>query len=247
LDVLLSLSSVFAMWVFFTFLFMTLPNAHTKFTSALLGGLVAGLLWHGAQMLHVKFQVGMARYNALYASFAAIPMFLAWIQLSWVTVLAGAELTFAHQSEPAYRKIARTWPADHAFQEVVALRAMVRICRAFLTGGVRPSAVDLASELGVPPRPVEACLGTLADRGLVAISDEGDSARFLPGRDPSEITIKHVLDALKGSSGSLDVPGRGEIDERLALLVRQLEGEIAGSKANRSLRELALASPGTAG
>jgi hypothetical protein len=87
----------------------------------------------------------------------------------------------------------------------------------------------------------------LADRGLVAISEEGDSARFLPGRDPGEITIKHVLDALKGSSGSLDVPGRGEIDERLALLVRQLEGEIAGSKANRSLRELALASPGTAG
>jgi len=242
LDVLLELTSVFAMWIFFTFLYLTLPNARTKFSSALLGGLVAGLLWHGAQMLHIEFQSGMARYNALYASFAAIPIFLAWIQLSWVTVLAGAELTFAHQSEPAYRNIARTWPSDHAFQEVVALRAMVRISRAFLNGEPRPTAIAIAVELGVPPRPVEAALGKLAKRGLVAISDERDTATFLPGRDPAEITIKHVLDALKGSSGVLDVPSSGPIDEHLAHLVRQLESEIAGSKSNRSLRELALAS-----
>ncbi|MBK8179332.1 MAG: YihY family inner membrane protein [Planctomycetes bacterium] len=238
IDTLLEFTSVFAMWVFFTFLFLTLPNAHTKFSSALLGGLFSGLLWHGAQILHVKFQIGMANYNKLYAGFAVIPIFLAWIHVSWVTVLAGAELAFAHQSEPAYRRIARTWPADHAFQEVVALRAMVRVARAFLEGEPRPSAIQIATELGVPPRPVEAALGQLSLRGLGAVSDERQLPTFLPARDPGEITIKNVLDAMKGSSGALEVPYQAQVDEHLAAHLRSLETELQTSKANRTLREL---------
>ncbi len=243
IDLLAQFTSVFAIWIFFTFLFMTLPNAHTKFSSALLGGLVSGLLWHGAQILHMKFQSGMVRYNALYAGFAAIPIFLAWIQASWVTVLAGAELTFAHQSEPAYRKIARNWPTDHALQEVIALRAMVRITRAFQSGAPRPDAGQLAAALGVPPRPVEAALGVLAERGLVAISEERDLPTFLPGRDPGEITIKNVIDALKGSSGALDAPMRAAADERLAGHIRQLDHEMTSSPSNLTLRELAREPP----
>ncbi|HUR29318.1 MAG TPA: YhjD/YihY/BrkB family envelope integrity protein [Planctomycetota bacterium] len=241
LDVLLQFTSVFAMWIFFTFLFMTMPNARTRFASALLGGLVSGLLWHGAQILHVRFQVGMANYNRLYAGFAAIPIFLAWIHVSWVTVLAGAELAFAHQSEPAYRKIARTWPAEHAFQEIVALRAMVRIAKAFLAGERHPDAIQLSTDLGVPPRPVELALSTLSERGLVAIIDERGEQTFLPGRDPGAITIKDVLDAMKGSSGTVPVPCRTEVDYRLDAFVRQLDGEFKNSPANRNLRELAQA------
>jgi membrane protein len=240
IDTLIEFTSVFAMWIFFTLLFLTMPNAKTRFSSALLGGLVSGLLWHGAQILHVRFQVGMANYNKLYAGFAAIPIFLAWIQVSWVTVLAGAELTFAHQSEPAYRKIAHTWPNVHAFQEIIALRAMVRITKAFLDGKARPDATRIATELGVPPRPVESALSTLALRGLVAISDERGEPTFLPGRDPGEITIKHVLDAMKGSSGMAVVPCRDEVDRRLDTFVHRLDSELAGSSANRTLRELAL-------
>jgi len=241
MDTLFNFIGVFAMWIFFTFLFMTMPNARTRFSSALLGGFVAGLLWHGAQVLHVRFQVGMANYNRLYAGFAAIPIFLAWIQVSWVTVLAGAELAFAHQSEPAYRKIARTWPADHGFQEIVALRAMVRITKAFIAGLPHPDAIQLAGELGVPPRPVEAALSTLAERGLVAITDLRGEQTFLPGRDPGEITIKHVLDAMKGSSGNLAVPPRGEVDVRLDDYVRQLDQLIKNSSANQTMRDLAKA------
>ena len=241
LDVLLQFASVFAMWIFFTFLFLTMPNARTRFGSAVLGGLVSGLLWHGAQVLHVKFQIGIASYNKLYAGFAAIPIFLAWIHVSWVTVLAGAELAFAHQSEPAYRKIARTWPAEHAFQEIVALRAMVRITKAFIDGKPHPDAIQIAADLGVPPRPVEAALSSLAERGLVAISDSRGEQTFLPGRDPGEITIKHVIDAMKGFSGAVAVPCHGDVDKRLDVFVRQLDSEIENSDANRTMRELAKA------
>lgn len=240
LNLLIDLTSVFMMWIFFTFLFLTLPNSHPKFSSALLGGLVSGLLWHGAQLLHVKFQMGMARYNALYASFAAIPIFLAWIQVSWVTVLAGAEIASAHQSEPAYRKIALSWRKDHAFLEVVGLRAMVRITRAFLLGHARPNASDISTDLGVPPRPVEQALGVLVERGLVVVSEDGPQQTFLPGRDPGQLTIKSVIDALKGSSGPLDLPACSGVDQRLASNLQRLESERENSSANLTLRELAL-------
>lgn len=240
LEALVGFTSIFAMWIGFTFLYLALPNARTRWTSALLGGFVAAVLWHGAQVLHLKFQVGMARYNKLYAGFAAIPILLAWIQVSWLTVLAGAELAFAHQSEPAYQRIARSKPSDHAFKEIVALRSMLRIVSAFVTGEKRLAAADIAIELDVPARPVEEVLHTLLERGLVAATGDGAEARYVPGRDPGAITVKNVLDALKGTSGPVDVPPRGRMDEELDRLVAGMETELESSTSNRTLRELAL-------
>ena len=107
IESLAGLTSIFSMSVAFTFLYMALPNTRTRFVSALLGGILAGVLWVGAMTLHVRFQVGIANFNAIYSGFAAVPIFLAWVQVSWVIVLLGAEMAFAHQSEPAYRQIAQ--------------------------------------------------------------------------------------------------------------------------------------------
>ena len=116
---------------------------------------------------------------------------------------------------------------------------MVRLTSAFLEGRPRPTALSIATELGVPPRPVESALSTLAERGLVAVSDQDGEASFLPGRDPGEITIQHVLEAMRGSSGFLDVPATSKLDERLSRHLRALAAEGQRSDANRTLRELA--------
>jgi membrane protein len=239
LQFLIDCTSIVAMWIGFTFCYLALPNARTKFSSALLGGIFAAVLWHLAQIAHAKFQIGLARYNKLYASFAAIPILLAWIQVSWITVLAGAELAFAHQSEPHYQRIARSHRSDHAFKEVIALRAMVRIAAAFVSGERRLAAADIADELDIPQRPVEEVLGALRQRGIV-VATEGAEPHFLPGRDLAEITVKHVLDALKGTSGPVDVPARGAMDAELDRLVAGIDGELTTSRYNKSLRELAL-------
>jgi membrane protein len=226
----------------FAFLFLTMPNTRTHIRSALLGGLIAGILFQGAQLLHVKLQVGVAKASAVYGVFAAIPIFLAWVQVSWTTVLVGAEVAFAHQYEPAYRQIASSDEHhDHAITEVIALRSILRICRAFHRGDTPPNAADIAAVYGLPPRHVEEVLMQLVRARVLAETDLGEQDGFLPARDPGQLTILGVLDALKGSGRLADVPAQGRMDEELDRILESFHREARDSQNNRTLRDLMLA------
>ena len=100
IDFALNFVSLVFSCVALTALYMIMPNVRTGFRSAALGGLTAGLLWQGALLLYVKVQVGVASYNAIYAGMGAIPIFLAWLYVSWLIVLLGAQLAASHQNEP---------------------------------------------------------------------------------------------------------------------------------------------------
>jgi membrane protein len=161
------------------------------------------------------------------------------VHVSWVIVLLGAETAFAHQSEPAYRQIAQSRPSDHAFREIVALRAMVRIAKAFLKGDKPLTAAAIAAQLGVPPRPVEDVLGALIARGILAAAEGPQEDCYVPAVDLEQITLQVILDALKGTSGPVDVPPQGAMDEELDRLLARLNEEMRTSPQNRNLRDLA--------
>jgi len=86
----------------FTLLYQFLPNTRVGFLPALAGGLFGGLTWFWVQILYVKLQIGVARYNAIYGSFATLPLFLLWIYVAWVVFLLGAEVAFAFQARRNY-------------------------------------------------------------------------------------------------------------------------------------------------
>jgi len=237
--VALKLWSLVAMWLGFAFVYMFMPNTKTRVLSALIGGIVGGSLWHLAQILHVEFQVGMANYNALYSGFAAFPVFLVWIYASWVTVLIGAEFAFAHQNEPAYRQIARSRHHDHAFKELLALRAMARVAVAFLEGRAPYSIQALADSLGVPARSVDEIVARLRDHEIVAIGDEDADPSVLPARALERITMKQIVDALKGTRGRVEIPAADPVDERVDALFASFEEDREHSRTNRTLRDIA--------
>ena len=241
IDLLVRALPLIALWIGFTFVYLVMPNARTRILSAILGAIVGGTLWHVTLLLHIKFQVGVARYSAIYASFAAIPIFLIWIQFSWVAVLVGAEVCFAHQSEPDYLRVARSRPSDHAFKELLAVRAMARIGQRFLACGPPWTSDDLATELAVPIRPMEEVLDLLVQRGVLAVVPSGPEDAFLPARDLDAVTVKSVLDALKGTSGPVDVPARTKADHRIDGILAALDQELTGSVSNATMRSLALA------
>jgi membrane protein len=89
-------------WLLFTFLYIFMPNTKVNLVSGIVGGVVAGTIYQATQMVYVTFQVGAAKANAIYGSFAALPLFLIWLQLSWRIVLFGTELVFAHQNVDTY-------------------------------------------------------------------------------------------------------------------------------------------------
>ena len=80
-------------WILFTFVYIFMPNIKVRLTSALLAGIIAGTAYEVVQWAYIIFQVGVSKYNAIYGGFAALPLFLAWLQVSWLIVLFGELLT----------------------------------------------------------------------------------------------------------------------------------------------------------
>jgi membrane protein len=228
-----------AVWFGMTFVYMTLPNTRVHFGSAILGGVVAGTIWQAVQVLHLAGQIHLARYNAIYSSFAAIPMLLLWIYLSWSIFLIGAELAFAHQNEPAFTSMARTGKVDQRFRESIAPRLAGRIVHAFLRGQRAPTAGELAGELGVAPRTVAQVLETLVNANLLARASVGLDDGYLPARDPETITVLDLVLALRRDEGASQVPVRGKLDERVDRILAALDEENARSLSNYTLSELA--------
>jgi membrane protein len=235
---LMRMSSLFAAWFGFGFVYAFMPNTKVRIFSAFLGGVLGGGLWQLAQVMHVKFQFGISDYGAIYSSIAAFPIFLVWVNISWITVLIGAELAFAHQNEPAYLQIARSREHDQSFRERIALRALVRLARAFRHGDQSPDAPALAEQIGVPERSLEDVLRTLRDEGVLAV-DAASPRRYLFARDPDHMRVKEVVDALKGRRGAALLNPITTEDRALDTILDQFELEQEDSQLNQTIGQLA--------
>ena len=82
----------------------------------------------------MKFQVGVASYNALYSGFGAVPIFLVWLYVSWMIVLVGAQLAASHQYEQHLRQAVRARHVDQELRETLAIAVSRRVARRFLEG-----------------------------------------------------------------------------------------------------------------
>jgi membrane protein len=167
-------------------------------------------------------------------------MFLLWVYLSWVILLIGAELSFAHQNESVYTSAAQTGQVDQAYREALAPRLAGRIAHAFLNGRQAPTAIELARELGVASRAVTQVLDDLVSHDLLArmARDLGEEERFLPARDPDTITVVDLLHALREERESHELPVKGRLDERTDRLLAAMDEELRKSLHNYTLREL---------
>ncbi len=94
----LNLIPYVTLWCLFTFLYVYMPNTKVRLSSAAVGGFLAGTIYQAFQWAYINFQILVSGYNAVYGSFAALPLFFIWVQLSWLIVLFGAEISFAHQN-----------------------------------------------------------------------------------------------------------------------------------------------------
>ena len=241
LRVLVLVSPLVAAWTAFSFLYFSMPNARTRVSSTLFAGLAAAVAWQVVQVLHVRFQIGVAKYNQIYAGFAAIPLLMIWIYASWTVVLMGAELAAAHQHEPTLRGTGRIGQRDQVWHEQLGLRVAVRVAEAFLKGGEPLRLLPLARALGVSASQLEDVLKRLEAGGVLARAGVGPRARYLPARDLDSISVSDVLVAVRGRTEPEDFPARTPGDERADRTLMRIEREILASPTNCSLRELATA------
>jgi membrane protein len=86
------------MSLLFIFLYVYMPNTKVRFSCAIIPGILAGIAMHLLQIAYIHSQIWVTGYNAIYGSFAALPLFMLWVQISWAICLFGAQLTYTNQN-----------------------------------------------------------------------------------------------------------------------------------------------------
>ena len=188
-----------SIWTAMTFLYIFIPNTRVRFSSALLGGILAGTAWQIAQWGYFYFQVGVANYNAIYGTLAALPIFLVWIYTSWLIVLFGLEVVCVHQHRSYSLSAIESASLGTTVREELALALLVQVCHHFRNGGDPPGISTLASELGVQMHLLEDAVETMVELGHL-VPTAGSEPGWLPGREPAEVQVSDVLASLRGST-----------------------------------------------
>jgi len=220
----------------FAFLYWFLPNTSVRIVPALLGGLVAAVLFGLAQALYIGFNVGVARTNAIFGSFAALPLLLVWLYVSWIVVLLGCEVAFATQNLHSFRRARVGEEPRPAAREAIGISVATRVACAFRAGGGITDEA-LAGELDVPVRTVRAILADLEAGGIVSLRGADERDVYQLGRPAEAISVVQVYEALRGQPPP---PGREALPDRsVHALVAEVERRVASALGDRTLADLA--------
>jgi len=183
-------------WAMFTALYMFIPNTKVRFRPALLAGILAGTGYQLFQYLYISGQIWVSKYNAIYGSFAALPLFLLWMQVSWTICLVGVELTYASQNLTKFDFEKETRAVSRRYSDFISLLILSMVARRFEEGKTPYTALELSSEGHIPIRLTQQAINELMEIELLheKLTDE-DESTYLPSVDVSQLTVAHVLDA----------------------------------------------------
>lgn len=227
-------------WLLFTFVYIFMPNTKVHFRAGLLGGIVAGLIYQIVQLAYITFQIGVSNYGAIYGSFAALPLFLIWLQLSWLIVLFGAEISFAFQNVDTYEFEPDCLRVKPAFKRLLALRIAHSCIKNFSNGDKPRSAEQISHDLEIPIRLVNQILFELVQCSVLSEArDTSESeALFQPATNIDKFSINYVIQALEGL-GTEDIPvAQSRELSKLSESLKEFTDTIGKSQANILLKDI---------
>jgi membrane protein len=194
---LLRLVPYVTLWGAFTFSYVFIPNTRVRLRSALVGGLVAALLWQTIGWGFATFVASSTRYYVIYSSFAILLLFLLWLYVGWLIVLLGAQVSHAHQHIRYYYGERENLARSPAGREKLAVQLLLLIGRNFHQGLSPMSITDLANRLQLPAALVKDFVEMFQQSRLVL--PLADEETFVLGRAPERIGIKEILDCVRTS------------------------------------------------
>jgi membrane protein len=238
---LLRLIPYITLWGAFTFVYIFIPNTRVRLSSALVGGLVAALLWQTVGWGFAVFVTSSTRYYVIYSSFAILLLFLLWLHVGWMIVLLGAQVAYAHQHIHFYQREHDLLAQSTSGREKLALQLLVLIGRNFYQGLDPINVLELSNRMRLPAGVIKELLQMLTQtRVLISLADEES---FVLGRDPQSISIKEILDSIRNGGKKANLLSDGNQEEsqvnELLLKVDQsvskaLEGQSLGTLIERA-------------
>ena len=225
---LIDLTPYVLMSLLFIALYIFMPNTKVKLSSVVVPGILAGIAMQGLQFVYIHSQIFLSSYNAIYGSFAALPLFMLWMQISWTICLFGAELCYTNQNLDYYDYDANAGEISHRYRLMLCALLMSRICKRFAEGRKPYSLLELRKETNIPIRFVNDLLYELIDANLlieVTSDEKGEESRFMPSEDLSNLTLGTMIDRLEAR-------GRWKIDLDVSGLLSQEWAKAIGARSN---------------
>ena len=184
----------------FIALYIFMPNTHVKPINAVVPGILAGFAMQGLQIFYIHSQMFLSSYNAIYGSFAALPLFMLWLQISWTICLFGAELSYTNQNLDYYDYDANTGEISHRYQILLNALLLSRICKRFANGQKPLTALELSKQTTIPIRIVNDLLFEQIQAGLIieiTADEKGETSCFMPAEDIKNLTLGAMIDRME--------------------------------------------------
>ena len=229
--------------VAFTFVYFYMPNTRVRIGSAFFGALIAGFLWAVGGWVFAALIVGSTRYAAVYSGFAIVILFIMWLHVSWLILLMGGSVAFYNQHPEYLGQLTHELHFSGRVRERLSLLACLLIVQHFQYRLDPWTDVALARRLGVPPETLEQLLEAF-EKASIVVAVRGSSDAYVPARDPGTVSVREVLEVARSAGESHhfrydNIASVAAVDG----ICGDIDAAIDTALANRTLRDLALASP----
>jgi len=190
-------------WAVFAGIYFVVPNTHVRVSSALVSGVVAGTAFQLLQSSLIIIQVALSKYNTIYGSFAALPLFLLWLQWSWQITLYGAVLAFVHQNAPSGKFELGDLRLTRRERRKYLMAITQLVMKNYAKGQGVTSLQEISNTLHLPLSRSRDLIAELLDcRILLESSDIARQAGYVPARPGEDLTVMGVFDLLDTAGGS---------------------------------------------
>lgn len=200
MQLLLRLMPYILMSGVFIALYVFMPNTKVKLSCAIAPGILAGVAMQGLQLFYIHSQIWVSSYNAIYGSFAALPLFMLWIQISWLICLFGAELCYTSQNMEDFAFKAKTEDLSHRHKTLLCIILMSHICKRFANGDKPFSALELKLRTDIPIRIVNELLYELTQINVITeitSGDKGETCTYQPAECLSRLSVGTLVDRME--------------------------------------------------
>ncbi len=227
-------------WIVFTLLLYIMPNKKVNFNAALFGGIISGTMFQLLQYGYIHSQVWVSKYNAIYGSFAALPLFLIWMQLSWLIVLFGAELSFAYQNYRSFEFDADIKRISHRYKRLVYLLMVHHVANRFEKGEEPVTNMNLSVNLKLPIRLVNELLFELVESKVFSEVSLGrnNEVFYQPALDISKLSVVTVISMVETRGRSDFHFEESKELNHLRNILDEFESKLSDSEDNVLLKDL---------
>ena len=236
-----NLASFGILWLAIGFLYVFVPNTRVRLRPALTSSLLTTLVFLGWMQMFAVMQTGVVNYNRIYGAFAAVPVFLLWMYVTWVILLLGAEFTFALQNSDTYQLESAADTASMRSRILVALMILRSAGRAMSGGRDLFDAAAFARQNKAPIRLINSVVGVLAKKGYLAQVASRDAGYVLM-RAPETVRIRNlVAEMMHEGGGHAEIEGVLMLDAPLKETMAKIEAGVAQGFGDLTLADMVAA------